>query len=246
MAPVGRPRAWMSWSSGKDSALALQATRALGEVEVTALLTTVNAEADRVTMHAVRRSLLEAQGRALGLRLEVIELPAPHTNEVYERAMAHAMARATTEGVRHVIFGDLFLEDVRAYREERLTGTGITPLFPLWGRPSAQVAGEIMASGIKAVLTCVDPARLPASFAGRTYGPELLAELPEGVDPCGENGEFHTFVTDGPGFAHPLHVAVGEKVERTGFVFADVLPAGDSAGALSVRGPSVGIGRPDR
>lgn len=217
-------RAWMSWSTGKDSAFALHEARSAGEVEVTGLLTTVNSSADRVAMHAVRRALLEAQADALGLPLHVVELPWPCPNERYEQEMAGAMAAAAAAGVEQMIFGDLFLDDVRAYREQNLAGTGIAPLFPLWQRPTATVAGEIIASGIRAVLTCVNPAQAPRELAGRWYDADLLRELPPGVDPCGERGEFHTFVADGPGFAHPLDVTVGETVERDGFVFTDVLP----------------------
>jgi uncharacterized protein (TIGR00290 family) len=211
----------------KDSTLALHTVSSAGEVEVTALLTTLNTSVDRVTMHAVRHTLLQAQADALGLPLKVVELPAPHTNAIYEQHMAAAMATAAAENIQHVIFGDLFLADVRAYREGSLAGTGISPVFPLWQRPTDTVAAEIIACGIHAVITCVNPARVPAELVGRWYDDDLLADLPPGVDPCGENGEFHTFVVDGPGFAHPLEVRIGEIVERDGFVFADVLPADD-------------------
>lgn len=215
-------RAWVSWSSGKDCTYALAAARADPDLEVTGLLATVNSAAGRVAMHATRRSLLEAQAESLGLALHVVEIPSPCPNEVYEQRMAAAMAGAGDDGVEAVVFGDLFLADVRAYREGTLAGSGIAPVFPLWRRPTAALAREMVAVGVRAVLTCVDPAKLPASFAGRAYDEALLAELPAGVDPCGENGEFHTFVFDGPGFAHRLDVAVGEVVERDGFVFADV------------------------
>jgi uncharacterized protein (TIGR00290 family) len=226
---MGRPKAWMSWSSGKDSALALQATRLAGDVDVVGLLTTVNASADRVAMHAVRRSLLEAQADALNLPLHVVELPWPCPNEVYEDRMAAACAAAQTAGVRSMVFGDLFLEDIRVYREQSLREFAITPLFPLWERPTDLVAKEILAAGIRAVLTCVDPTKVPAGLAGRWYDEALLRDLQPGVDPCGENGEFHTFVVDGPGFAQPLDVTVGEIVERDGFVFADVVPRAGGA-----------------
>jgi uncharacterized protein (TIGR00290 family) len=218
-------RAWMSWSSGKDSMLALHITRSRGEVEVAGLLTTMNSAADRVAMHAVRRALLEAQAMALGLRLHVVELPWPCPNDVYEQRMSDALDAARHDGVRHVVFGDLFLDEVRAYRERAMAGTGLTPLFPLWRRPTAQVAREIVDAGIRAVLTCVDPAQAPGELAGRWYDQQLLAKLPPQIDPCGENGEFHTFVADGPGFADPIQVTVGERVTRDGFVFADLLPA---------------------
>lgn len=219
------PRAWMSWSSGKDSMLALQAARCRNDVEIVGLLTTVNAEADRVAMHAVRRTLLEAQAAALGLRLHVVALPWPCPNEEYERRMSAALEEARGDGVRQVIFGDLFLDDIRAYREHAMADTGLTPLFPLWQRPTAQVAREIIDAGIRAVLTCVDPNQAPAELAGRWYDQQLLDELPSSVDPCGENGEFHTFVVDGPGFADSIPISVGERVTRDGFVFADLLPA---------------------
>ena len=223
---VIRPRAWISWSSGKDSALALHEVRSAGEVEVAGLLTTVNAAAGRVAMDGVRRVLLEAQAAALGLPLHVVELPWPCTNPVYEQLMSAAMNAARQRDVSRVIFGDLFLADIRAYREASLAGTGMTPVFPLWHRPTAELAREILASGIRAVITCVDPAQAPKAIAGRWYDQALLRTLPEGADPCGENGEFHTFVTDGPEFARPLDVTIGKTAERDGFVFTDVLPAG--------------------
>lgn len=219
-----RPRAWMSWSSGKDSALALHETLAAGDVEVVGLLTTVNSTADRVAMHAVRRTLLEQQAAALGLPLHVVDLPWPCPNEVYEERMAAALRAAQSDGVTHVVFGDLFLEDIRAYREQALEGTGITPLFPLWGRPTEALADHMVATGIRAFLTCVDPRQAPRELAGRPFDAALLAALPSTVDPCGENGEFHTFVWSSPGFAAPIPVRVGEVVERDGFVFADLLP----------------------
>lgn len=217
-------RAWMSWSSGKDSAFALDAVRSAGEVEVTGLLTTVNAEAGRVSMHAVRRVLLEAQADALGLPLHVVDLPSPCPNEVYERLMGAAMDDAKAEGVSRVVFGDLFLEDVRAYREAALAGSGVEPMFPLWGRPTRSLAEEMVGRGLRARITCVDPAQAPAELAGRWYDAELLRDLPAGVDPCGENGEIHTFVAHAPGFSRVIDVVVGEVVARDGFVFADLMP----------------------
>ncbi len=216
----------MSWSSGKDSAMALDAVRQEGLVEVTALLCTVNADAQRVAMHAVRRSLLEAQADRLGLPLVTIEIPSACPNELYDDRMLSAMAAARAEGVVHVIFGDLFLEDVRAYREERLAATAISPLFPLWGRPTDTLAGDMIDAGLKAVITCVDPSQLSRGFVGRSFDAELLSELPAGVDHCGENGEFHTFVYDGPGFRSPIEIETGEVVERDGFIFSDVLETG--------------------
>lgn len=234
-AMVGRSKAWMSWSSGKDSAMALHKARSEGTVEVTALLTTVNYDAGRVAMHAVRRSLLAAQADRLGLQLFCVEIPSPCPNETYEARMADAMAAARDEGVAHVVFGDLFLEDVRAYREEKLAGTGIYPLFPLWGLPTGPLAREMLGSGLKAVITCVDPAQLGAEFAGRQFDAQLLAELPAGVDPCGERGEFHTFAWDAPGFSSPIDIELGQVVKRDGFVFCDLKAAGTGSGP--VQGP---------
>lgn len=215
----------MSWSSGKDSAYALHAVQEEAAIDVIGLLTTVNAEADRVSMHAVRRKLLEAQADRLGLPLHVIDLPSPCPNDVYDARMAEAMATAAASGIDHVIFGDLFLGDVRAYREQALAGSGITPLFPLWARSTDELAGEMIAAGVRAVVTCVDPAQLPARFAGRHFDAAFLDELPAGVDPCGEHGEFHTFVWAAPPFRTPIDVEAGEVVERDGFVFCDLLPA---------------------
>jgi len=225
----------MSWSSGKDSTLALHEVRSAGEIEVIGLLTTVNASFERVAMHGVRRVLLEAQAAALGLPLHVVELPWPCTNPVYERLMSGAIDAARQRDVSRMVFGDLFLADIRAYREASLAGTGMSPVFPLWQRPTAGLAREILASGIRAVLTCVDPAQAPRDIAGRWYDEELLRTLPDSVDPCGENGEFHTFVTDGPGFARPLDVTIGATVERDGFVFTDVLPASRPLRATTAR-----------
>jgi uncharacterized protein (TIGR00290 family) len=218
----------MSWSSGKDSAYALHVARTTGDVQVTGLLTTMNVEFDRVAMHGVRRGLLQAQADALGLPLHVVELPWPCPNEVYESLMAAAVAGAATTGVSRMIFGDLFLDDIRSYRESRLAGTGIEPVFPLWGRPTDALAAEMLDAGLSAVISCVDPAQAPRSIAGRRFDRELLADIAAtspGVDPCGENGEFHTFVTAGPGFRREVPVDVGDVVERDGFVFADLLPA---------------------
>lgn len=214
----------MSWSSGKDSALALHEARIAGEVDIVGLLTTVNSNADRVAMHAVRRTLLQAQADSLRLPLHVVELPWPCPNAVYEEQMSAAIDAARADGVERMVFGDLFLPDVRQYREEMLAGTGIEPVFPLWRRPTAQLAHEMIDVGIRAVLTCVDPRQASPELVGRWFDKQLLEDLPDSVDPCGENGEFHTFVSDGPGFAYPLDIEVGEVVERDGFVFADVVP----------------------
>jgi uncharacterized protein (TIGR00290 family) len=219
------PKALLSWSSGKDGAWALHVLRARGDVEVVGLLTTANQRYDRVAMHAVRRVLVEAQAEAAGLPLTVVPLPDPCPNEVYEATMARVVADARQGGIEAIAFGDLFLEDVRAYREARMRGTGVAPLFPLWGHETRDLAEEMLAGGLQALLTCVDPRRLPAALAGRAFDRRLLAELPAGTDPCGENGEFHTFAWSGPMFAHPIGVRTGEVVTRDGFVFADLLPA---------------------
>jgi uncharacterized protein (TIGR00290 family) len=194
-------------------------------VEVVGLLTTLNRRHDRVAMHAVRHTLLQAQARAAGLPLRVVSIPHPCPNDVYEAAMAEAMAEAIRAGVTGVAFGDLFLEDVRRYRERQMGPTGLRLFFPLWGRPTPELAREMIGGGLRARITCVDPRVLPASFAGRSFDPALLDDLPTGVDPCGENGEFHTFAWDGPMFGQPVRVRPGEVVHREGFVFADLLPA---------------------
>ncbi len=213
--------AWMSWSSGKDCTLALAVARSEA-IPITTLLTTLNGEADRVAMHAVRRTLLEAQAERLGLALHVVELPAPCPNETYQQLMAEAMATAAAQHVDQVVFGDLFLEDIRRYREQALAPTGITATFPIWGRSTDRLAYEMIDGGINAVLTCVDLAKLPVEFVGRPFDADLLSDLPAGVDLCGENGEFHTFVWDGPGFSHPIPVETGEIVQRDGFAFCDL------------------------
>ena len=218
-------RTVLAWSSGKDSAYALGVLRRDPAVELVGLLTTVNQTHDRVAMHAVRRAVLEAQARSVGLPLDVVELPWPCPNEIYEANMRAAIERVRARGVTHMAFGDLFLEDVRRYREEQLAQTGIAPLFPLWGRDTAALARAIVAEGFEAVLTCVDPRKLDASFAGRRFDAALLDALPPGVDPCGENGEFHSCVLSGPGFSFRVAATVGETVTRDGFVFADLLPA---------------------
>jgi len=219
-----RPKALMSWSSGKDSAHALAELRRTDEVDVVGLITTITATFDRVAMHAVRRELLARQATALGLPLFTVEIPSPCDNATYESRFGDALCRARADGISHLAFGDLFLADVRAYREAQLAALGLTPVFPLWGRDTRTLAAEMIASGLAARLTCVDPRSLDRSFAGRTFDASLVATLPAGVDPCGERGEFHTFVTASPLFAAPLAVEVGEIVEREGFVFADLVP----------------------
>jgi uncharacterized protein (TIGR00290 family) len=215
----------LSWSSGKDSAWALHVLRAAGEVEVVGLLTTLDEAHDRVAMHAVRRRLLEAQAGAAGLPLVTVPLPWPCSNAEYEARLATALDRARREGVSAIAFGDLFLEDVRAYRERLLGGTGLAPLFPLWGRDTRALAREMVEAGLQAWLTCVDARVLPRTFAGRAFDDEFLQDLPPGVDPCGERGEFHSFACAGPMFAEPVAVQVGQSFERDGFVFTDLLPA---------------------
>lgn len=225
--PTEPAKAWVSWSSGKDSAFALHAARQDDRFEVVGLLVTFNSDADRVAMHAVRRVLVEAQARRLGLPIHTVELPQGCPNELYEERIAAAMATASATGVDHLVFGDLFLADVRAYREELLARAGIVPVFPLWDRRTDDLARQMLRAGVRAVLTCVDPRQLPGEFAGRAFDEQLLADLPDGVDPCGERGEFHTFVWDGPGFRAPIDIEVGGVIERDGFVFCDVSPRPD-------------------
>jgi uncharacterized protein (TIGR00290 family) len=213
----------LSWSSGKDSAWALHLLSQRNDVRIAGLLTTFNSAADRVAMHAVRRSLVMAQAQRIGVPLWPVELPWPCSNAAYEEIMRKVTERAVAEGIEAVAFGDLFLEDVRAYRERQLEGTGLEPLFPVWKIPTRQLALEMIAAGVKAKLTCVDPSKLDRSFAGRDFDLELLQDLPEQIDPCGENGEFHSFVYEAPVFSAPIDVRVGEVVERDGFVFADVI-----------------------
>jgi len=219
------PKAFISWSTGKDSAFAVLEARRLGLAEIAGVLTTVNEVHDRVSMHGVRNALLDRQVAALGLPSVQVKLPMPCSNAIYEERMAAAVERLKAEGVRHVVFGDLFLEDVRAYRETRLEAAGMTGIFPLWQRDTKALAREMIAAGLVARLVTVDPRKLDRGFAGRTFDAALLAALPAEVDPCGENGEFHTFVSAGPIFSAPIPVAAGEVVERDGFVFADLLPA---------------------
>jgi uncharacterized protein (TIGR00290 family) len=214
----------LSWSSGKDSAWTLHILRQQSDIQITALLTTFNTEADRVAMHAVRRALVEAQAERIGIPLWAVELPWPCSNLEYEDRMRATCERATAEGITAVAFGDLFLQDVRDYRIRQLQGSGLEPLFPLWQIPTGQLSRDMIAAGVKAKITCVDPSKVAKSFAGREYDVSVLNALPAGTDPCGENGEFHTFVYDGPVFSRPIEVRVGEVVERDGFVFADLLP----------------------
>jgi uncharacterized protein (TIGR00290 family) len=220
-----RPRALLSWSSGKDSAYALSVLRDADELDVVGLVTTLNADAGRVAMHAVREQLLDLQASAVGLPVWKVAIPSPCSNDEYEAAMAEVVERAVREHITHMAYGDLFLADIRAYREDRLAGTGISPVFPHWGRDTSALARETVAAGVRTVLTCVDPAQLDAGFAGQSFDGTLLDRLPSSCDPCGERGEFHTFAWHGPGFEHPVQVTAGEVVERDGFVFADLLPS---------------------
>jgi uncharacterized protein (TIGR00290 family) len=218
------PKAFVSWSSGKDSAFALCEARRLGLAEIAGVVTTVNERFDRVAMHGVRSELLDRQIAALNLPAIKVLIPSPCTNEVYEARMADACAAIKASGVHHLIFGDLFLEDIRAYRERTLAALGMTPIFPLWARNTRQLAVEMIECGLIAHLVCLDPKQIPTSFAGRRFDTALLEEIPAHVDPCGENGEFHTVVTQGPMFSAPIGVSIGQTVERDGFVFTDVIP----------------------
>jgi uncharacterized protein (TIGR00290 family) len=220
-----RPKAWIAWSSGKDSAWALHQVRAAGELDIVGALTTVTDSFERVSMHGVRETLLLAQLEAAGLPAITVRIPYPCPNEIYEREMKAAIDDAKARGVTHMIFGDLYLADIRAYREKQLAGSGITPVFPLWLKPTAPLARDMIAGGIEAHLAVVDLKKLPASFAGRRFDASLLADFPAGIDPCGENGEFHTYVSAGPMLARKIPVQVGDTVERDGFAFADLVPA---------------------
>ncbi|HET7455321.1 MAG TPA: ATP-binding protein [Solirubrobacterales bacterium] len=238
----------LSWSGGKDSALALRALREEMRVEPVALLTTITEDYDRISMHAVRSELLRAQARATGIELIEIPIPAGCVNATYEERMEAALGSPPLDRVPVVAFGDLFLEEVRAYREERLTGAGRSALFPLWGRDTAALAREFIATGFEATLVSVDPRQLDADFVGRRFDDSLLADLPEGVDPCGENGEFHTFVHGGPIFDAPIPVELGEVVTRDGFAFQDLLlvedppPAVENSPAVRLRAGGGGAG----
>lgn len=217
-------RTLVCWSSGKDSAWALHSLRQAPDVEPVGLLTTLNVDTKRVSMHSTRERLLDMQARAAGMPLRKIFLPDPCPNDVYERAMSDALRSAAEDGVQAVAFGDLFLEDVRRYREENLRVAGLRPLFPLWGSDTRELARTMVAEGLKAFVVCVDPSVLDPSFAGRTYDHQFLDDLPAAVDPCGERGEFHTFAFEGPMFRAPVPVRSGDVVHRAGFVFADLQP----------------------
>jgi uncharacterized protein (TIGR00290 family) len=224
-----RPTCIVAWSSGKDSAWTLHRLRQEGEYEPVGLLTTLNETHARVAMHAVRETLLDAQAAAAGLPLHKVQLPWPCPNEIYETRMGEAVERLRLDGVAAIAFGDLFLEDVRRYREDKLAGSGLAPLFPLWGEKTDRLARDMIAGGLRAYVTCVDPKQLDPRFVGRWFDRRFLDDLPVGVDPCGENGEFHSFACAGPMFNRPIEVESGEIVERDGFAFADLLPAATEA-----------------
>jgi uncharacterized protein (TIGR00290 family) len=215
----------MSWSGGKDSCVALHELQRAGGYEIAALMTTVTRDYQRISMHGVRRELLAAQAEALGLPLHEVFIPVGASNDAYEAAMAEGLAVHRKQGVETVAFGDLFLEDIRAYRDRMMAENGLTAVYPVWGRDTRTFLEDFIAAGFKAVLVCIDLAKLDASFAGRMIDADLLADLPASVDPCGENGEFHTFVFDGPNFAQPVGITIGERVTRDGFCFCDLTPA---------------------
>jgi len=219
-----RPRALIAWSGGKDCAYALHVARRAGMSDIVGALTTVTEPFDRVSVHGVRKELLRAQLAAAGLQPVIVRIPYPCPNDAYEQAMAAAMTQARAEGITHIVFGDLYLADIRAYREQKLAGTGIAPVFPLWGRPTDALAREMIAAGLQATVVTVDLKKLPAGFVGRRFDAALLADLPQGVDPCGENGEFHSFVTAGPMLERRIAVRTGETVARDGQAYIDLLP----------------------
>lgn len=215
-------RTMLSWSSGKDSAWSLKLLKQDPDLELCGLFTIISSPYERASMHSTRIDLLKLQAERAGLPIEFIEIPSPCSNETYEDIMASFIASTLKQGITHMAFGDLYLEDVRTYRMEKLKGTGITPLFPLWQKPTGKLSEEMLKSGVTAYISSLDPKRIDKSFAGRQWTKELIAELPEGTDPCGENGEFHTIVTNGPFFTKGIDVTVGETVEREGFVFSDI------------------------
>jgi len=220
-----RKKVLLSWSSGKDSAWSLHLLRQQDEYQIAGLLTTINSAFDRVAMHGTRRAVLEMQAHAAGIPLVPAPLPWPCSNAEYENIMSGVCAKAVAQGVSIMAFGDLFLEDIRAYRERQLQGTGLTPIFPLWRVPTRQLALDMISGGLQAKIVCVDPKKLSADFAGREFDEQFLADLPESVDPCGENGEFHTCVYAGPMFNQEIPLLLGERVQRDGFCFCDVMPS---------------------
>lgn len=220
-----KKRTLFSWSSGKDSAWALHTLQQNPDIDIVGLFTTINEAFDRVAMHAVRSELLENQARSLGLPLNKISLPYPCLNDQYEAIMTDFVSSAKTDGIECFAFGDLYLEDVRRYREDKLADTGITPIFPLWGKPTKELAEEMISNGLRAVVTCIDPKHLSLELSGSEFNHAFLSRLPSNIDPCGENGEFHSFAYDGPMFNEKINIAVGETVVRDGFIFSDLLPA---------------------
>ncbi|MHB8509749.1 MAG: Dph6-related ATP pyrophosphatase [Candidatus Dormibacteria bacterium] len=231
----------LAWSSGKDSAHALHVLRQLPGYEVVALVTTVDADSGATAMHAISAELLGLQVSAVGLPLWTVPVPWPCANDDYEAAMRGVNRRASAEGIRHIAYGDLFLQDIRSYREEMLRGSGITPVFPIWRRDTDVLAREMIDSGLRATIACVDPARVPAGMAGREFDSDLVRDLPRGCDPCGENGEFHTFAWDGPVFSHPVPITTAGIVDRDGFVFAELKPAQEGVTRIAAPG-SPGVG----
>jgi uncharacterized protein (TIGR00290 family) len=219
-----KKRTLLSWSSGKDSAWALHVLSRQPDIEVVGLFCTVNQEFERVAMHAVRVELVQQQAQNIGLPIQLIPIPNPCSNSEYGIIMKNFVGQAKQQGIECFAFGDLFLEDIRKYREVNLANSGITPIFPLWGMPTKKLAEEMVKSGLRAMITCVDPKKLPADFAGREYGEAFLEKIPANTDPCGENGEFHSFAFDGPMFKKLVNVAIGETVSRDGFIFTDLLP----------------------
>ena len=217
-------KALMSWSSGKDSAWAFHKLQQNPEIDIVGLFCTVNKEFDRVAMHGVRVELLQKQAKSIGLPLEIIEIPNPCSNSEYEKIMAQFVERVKIAKIEYFAFGDLFLEDIRNYREEKLQGSGIKPIFPIWGIPTDELSREMISNGLRTVITCINPKQIPKEFVGREFDESFLDSLPETIDPCGENGEFHSFVFDGPMFKEQIEITVGDIVHRDDFIFADVLP----------------------
>ena len=235
---VDRRKAWLAWSSGKDCAWALHMAREMVDIDIVGLLTTVTDEYARVSMHGVREELLLAQAESIGLPLHIVRIPSPCPIEAYDDLMRQALAVARSQGVGDVVFGDLFLEDVRSYRESRLREASMSAHFPLWQIDTGRLARQMLAGGMKVIVTCVDTRKLDGKMAGRAWDESFLASLPATVDPCGESGEFHTFVWDGPMFTQPIEVETGEVVEREGFVFCDVMPVKVAGGPLR---PSIAL-----
>ena len=228
----------VAWSGGKDSAMALWRLQGDERYQVVGLLTTLTEDYDRIQMHGVRRVLLVAQAEALGLPLIEVWVPMHASNDAYEAAMKRALGELRERGVSAMVFGDLFLEDIRAYREKMMAGSGLTPMFPLWREDTRQLAALFLSAGFRATVVCIDPSALPPGFVGLPYDRAFIEDLPEGADPCGENGEFHTFVHDGPNFRYPLRTMLGVKVERSGFHFADLLPIAPGPVSSSASAPS--------